>query len=488
MNSPNGERPEVEAFARFCRNALRLEDGTPLELHDFQRVMLDDLFRGVRETLILIPKKNGKSTLLGALALFHLCTTPDAECVIAAASRDQAQIMLRQAQGFIRRSSALQMRLQVKQREIVHRSLGGRIRVLASDVDTADGVIPTLALVDELHRHKSADLYGIFRDGLGPRNGQMVTISTAGDNEDSPLGRLRAAAYAIPGMVRNGGHRYVRSAGFAHHEWALDASDDRDDLELVKGVNPAPWQTIPALKERRESPSMTPWQWARFACGVWGVGSEPAFDHDLFESLAKPGVRIAPGRTVTLGFDGSRRWDATALIATDVETGHQVVVGSWERPPNAGPDWEISQSEVTQTIDYAFDRWNVWRLYADPPYWETSVDEWAGVHGAEQVVKWATYRVKQTAMALAAWVEDWRPGEYSHDGDEMLVRHIQNAVKQETRMRDDADRDLWLIRKESPKSPRKIDAAMAACLSWKARGDALAAGVLNQPVYSSAQW
>ena len=72
----------------------------------------------------------------------------------------------------------------VKQREIVSVRDDGRVRVLASDVDTADGVIPTLALVDELHRHKSADLYGVFRDGLGPRGGRMITISTAGDDSD----------------------------------------------------------------------------------------------------------------------------------------------------------------------------------------------------------------------------------------------------------------------------------------------------------------
>ena len=52
---------------------------------------------------------------------------------------------------------------------------GPRVRVLAADANTGDGVIPTLALVDELHRHPSGDLYGVFRDGLGPRDGQMVT-------------------------------------------------------------------------------------------------------------------------------------------------------------------------------------------------------------------------------------------------------------------------------------------------------------------------
>src|SRR4051812_49709252 len=184
---------ELEAFGRFC-GALTLDSGEPMSLEPFQRSMLDDFFTGAVETLILLPKKNGKSTLLAALALFHLITTPDAECVIGAASRDQATILYDQAAGFVRRSPGLDKRVHVKRgyREIQSQRDAGRIRVLAADVDTADGVIPTLALVDELHRHKSAGLYGVFRDGLGPRSGRMVTISTPGDSENSPLGLMRA--------------------------------------------------------------------------------------------------------------------------------------------------------------------------------------------------------------------------------------------------------------------------------------------------------
>lgn len=480
---------ELEQFSKFCAGTLTLEDGRPLALEPFQHRMLGDLFDGVRETLILIPKKNGKSTILGALALYHLCTVPDAECVIAAASRDQAQIMLRQAQGFIRRSPGLQKRLVVKQREIAHRTLGGRVRVMASDVDTADGVIPTLALVDELHRHKSADLYGVFRDGLGPRSGQMVTISTAGDDEDSPLGRLRAAAHAMDGLEREGPYRYARSDGFAMHEWALDPDQDRDDLQLVLATNPASWQTLDTLRERHDSPSMTDWQWARFACGVWGLGIKPAFDRELWDSLAQPDKTIEPGRLITLGFDGSRRWDATALVATDVADGHQILVGAWERPPGASDDWEVPEDEVNQTVAHAFETWNVWRLYGDPPYWETALDRWAGEWGETRVIRWWTNRLKATALALAAWQGDMRPGALSHDGDELLARHIANAVMHPTRMRD-GDRELWVIRKDGPKSPRKIDAAMAAALSWEARGDAIRAGALNEDdeEYGSAQW
>src|SRR5262249_52023703 len=134
--------------------------------------------------VIVIPKKNGKTTLLGALALFHLWVWPEAECVIGASSRDQARILFKQAAGLVRRSG-MNDRFDVKSGygEIRLAGMtkdGPRVRVLAADANTADGVIPTLALVDELHRHPSGELYGVFMDGLGPRGGQMVTISTAG--------------------------------------------------------------------------------------------------------------------------------------------------------------------------------------------------------------------------------------------------------------------------------------------------------------------
>ena len=213
------------AFRRFC-SALSLEDGRPMALEDFQSDMLRDHFGGAMEVLIIIPKKNGKSTLLAALALFHLVVTEDAECVVGAASRDQATILYDQAAGFCAALGATRARVDVKRgyREIRARNHNGRIRVLAADVDTADGVIPTLALVDELHRHKCMGLYGIFRDGLGPREGQMITISTAGDHEVSPLGMMRQARCHSEHHAGRCTRACATDDGaYVMHEWALRA-------------------------------------------------------------------------------------------------------------------------------------------------------------------------------------------------------------------------------------------------------------------------
>jgi len=282
---------ELATFAAFCECHLRLEDGRPLVLEPFQRRIFFDYFTGTTETIVLIPKKNGKSTLVGALALFHLVTTPDAECVVVAASREQAGILFSQAAGFVRRSDWLRERVKLTMRELRSRDDSGRIRVLAADADTADGTICTLAVVDEVARHKSAELYGTLRDGLGPRGGRLIGISTAGDSENTPLGRMREAAYKLPEVKRKGAYRYCRSANaaFVLHEWALEPTDDVEDMRVVKRANPASWQSIEALRRRFDSPSMTPWAWGRFGCGHWIAGEDSAIGAKEWAQCARPG-------------------------------------------------------------------------------------------------------------------------------------------------------------------------------------------------------
>lgn len=190
---------------------------------------------------------------------------------------------------------------------------GSRLRVLAADANTADGVIPTLALVDELHRHPSSDLYDILRFGLTPRNGQMVTISTAGTKLDSPLGRLRAQAFELPHVTRRGVRTNAWNAGraFVLHEFSLPAGADHSDIALVKQANPAPWHTVSTLRREFRSPSNTPGQWMRYVCNLWTEGEEPAVDPALWDSLAVHVGQVEPGEDVWMAAHvGDSAWIA----------------------------------------------------------------------------------------------------------------------------------------------------------------------------------
>lgn len=394
--------------------------------------MLADYFAGATETLILLPKKNGKSTMLAALALYHLISTPDAECIIAAASRDQATILYDQASGFVRRSPGLQLRVTVKRgyREIQSIRDSGRIRVLAADADTADGVIPTLALVDELHRHKSAELYGVFRDGLGPRDGQMVTISTAGDDETGPLGLMRHDARDLPGCRTVDCHTYARSrnGAFVMHEWALASGDDRDDMTIVKRANPASWQTVEALRRRHDSPSMTSWAWARFGCGVWLAGESAAIAPHEWDVLEEPGIRIPERSPVYVGLDLGWKIDCTGIVPLHWESETRRVVSDSLilEPPSDGS--LLDERLIVDRLLWLNARFKLVAIVYDP---NAGGQQMVQQLEREYGLPFTEHSQDNSPIALAdsRFMEAIRRRAIVHDGDRALRQHVLNAIE-----------------------------------------------------------
>lgn len=250
------------------------------------------------------------------------------------------------------------------------------------------------------------------------------------------------------------------------------------------------WVDLDAIEaEAAELVETDPGQAERFYGNRVVAGEAKAFDAALYEGLAKD-FEVPAGSLVTIGFDGSLYNDATGLVVTDVVSGYQFVAGAWERPRELPDDteWAVPVDEVDDAVAGVFDRYDVWRMYCDPPYWQEAVDRWSGLYGDDKVIAWWTNHRKRMAFALREFKIDMRPEVMSHSGDERLLRHVGNAIRRPTNMRDDDGKFLWLISKESAKSVHKIDLAMCAVLSWKARGDAIAAGATKQENYSRAAW
>lgn len=414
--------------------------------------MLGDLFNGARETLILLPKKNGKSTALGALAIFHLLTTPDADCIIVAASREQAEIILRQARGFVRRSPALAERLTVKQREIVYPRLDGRIQVRASDVDTVDGWLGTLGLIDEIHRHKKPDLYGVIRDGLGGRDGQMATISTAGADQNSVLWRMRQAAIDM-GVKRTDAYMRAGSDSFVLHEWSLTPDQDLDDIDLVKTANPLESMTVERLRERHDSPSMVPWQWARFAANIWTQGDEAWLPIGTWENCRVGTGKPGPGEDVYLGIDLGLKHDTAAItFVHPVGEDRYFVWAEILNPPEDGRSLDIA--EVENRIRKAASQWNILGAAYDPWRFERSA-QLLGDEGILMVEHPMTnMRMCPESEALHEAIISKRIG---HNGDPALASHVNAGVPMET------DRG-WRLSKR--KAADKIDALIGLVIAY----------------------
>jgi phage terminase large subunit-like protein len=187
--------------------------------------------------------------------------------------------------------------------------------------------------------------------------------------------------------------------------------------------------------------------------------------------LGKIGERIPAKAWVTIGFDGARMRDSTAFVVTDIKTGFQQLGGLWSRPPNADDHWEVDEAEVSDTFAQLMRTYRVRKVYCDPPYWNTTIGEWA-VKYPDVVEEWWTNKHTRMIGAIQGFSDAIASGKLSHDGDIDLAEHVGNAGKHMLNgIRDERGERKWILGKLH--QDRKFDACMAAILSWQARMDEL---------------
>lgn len=202
------------------------------------------------------------------------------------------------------------------------------------------------------------------------------------------------------------------------------------------------------------------------------AGDDEWLSRKAWDDLAAP-RDVPAGTPLVAGFDGSDTDDWTA-IRCELQDGYQFT----PRFPDGKPMiWDpgrhggyIPRGEVNAAIAHLFAYYNVVRLYADPPYFQSEIDEWSSIHGDTIVVRWATYRPRQMAEALERFRTDALSGQISHDGCPITSKHIENAH---------ADRRPQgvLIRKDRALSQRKIDSVLSSTLAHEAAYDVTAAGL-----------
>jgi phage terminase large subunit-like protein len=108
------------------------------------------------------------------------------------------------------------------------------MRVLAADAPRLHGLTPTLAIVDELHAHATDDVYIALRTALiKTPESKLITISTAGQGADTPLGHLRTRALAQPSVIRRGAVTDAHGGQLRFLEWSLPEDGEADDARQV---------------------------------------------------------------------------------------------------------------------------------------------------------------------------------------------------------------------------------------------------------------
>lgn len=182
----------IEFVEHFCRHSKGKWLGQPVRLELWQKAMLQAVFgfvhketgfRKCREFLILVGRKNGKSTLLAALGLFMLVADgeggPEIYCV--ATKRDQARIVFTEAVNMRDQSPSLREHLKKRKTDLYFPLIFGKFEPLASESNSLDGLNSHCVIIDELHAIKDRNLYDVMKQSMAAREQPLLAmITTAG--------------------------------------------------------------------------------------------------------------------------------------------------------------------------------------------------------------------------------------------------------------------------------------------------------------------
>lgn len=295
------------------------------------------------------------------------------------------------------------------------------------------------------------------------------------------------------------------------HRWG-DVPDLTIEADLVAGIKEAfgeaiEWNDIPSILDEFYSLKADPADSRRYFLNAETSSSDtwlPLRDIDACKDATKS---LQPGDVVTLGFDGSINDDSTALVACRVSDGHLELLHIDERPADlpAHREWSVDEIAVDAAVHVAFKTYKVVGFYCDPAMWTSWIAQWhtryekqlkaratagkplefrSNIRVRMAAAVEAFYlAVRSTAKAVAEGTPALRqlsivPPEDRAEGAAtlplILRRHLANCYVRKTT-------EGNLLRKELPKSPRKIDAAMSAVLAFQARNDAIKAGVKTGP-------
>lgn len=217
---------------------------------------------------------------------------------------------------------------------------------------------------------------------------------------------------------------------------------------------------------------------------VAGLGSW--MDGDLWDARKKHREKLPLRAQIVLGFDGSDVNDWTGIRA-ETHDGYQFTPETPAGPTIWNPaDYggKVPRLEVAAAVDWLFSRFDVVRMYCDPPYWETEVDTWAEKYGDKRVLRWETYRPKQMHDAAERLLTDVakKDSGFSHDGCATTALHVRSARKA---ARAAGSVPRYVLTK--PGDGRKIDLAVCSVLCHEAWGDVTAAKLWRRQffVYSA---
>lgn len=246
-NTPRNEH--ADRAVKFC-NALTHAKGQawarkPFNLRPWQETYVRQLFgtlrpdgtRQYRKSLFAIGRKNGKSELGAAIALYMLCSDQEegGEIYSAATDREQASLVFNVAAQMVKNSPELTRHCKITEsrRQISYEPTNSIYRAIPADAPHAHGFNASALIYDELHAAPNSDLWDVLTTSMGARTQPLtLAITTAGHDRESIC--FKVWDYAR--QVRDG---IIDDPSFLPAIFETPDDADWTDEETWKLANPA---------------------------------------------------------------------------------------------------------------------------------------------------------------------------------------------------------------------------------------------------------
>jgi len=298
--------------------------GQSFNLRPWQVKILKQLFktrsdgrRQYRTCLLMLPRKNGKSELCAALAIYFLLFDGEigAEVYSAAADKDQAALVFNVAAEMIRNDLELLAQCEIidSQKRIVHRKSGSFYRAISAEAYSKHGFNASVVIYDELHAAQTRELWDVLSTSQGARaQPLMMAITTAGYDRHSILWELYAHAKKVV-------EQPDLDPTFLPILFEAPKDADWTDEKVWKACNPAlgDFRSLEEMRIACQRAKEIPAQentFRRLYLNQWTEQAARWIQMPAWDACRRPAESLL-GRRCYVGMDLSSTKDLTALVA-----------------------------------------------------------------------------------------------------------------------------------------------------------------------------
>ena len=179
----------IEFIEKFCKHSKGSLAGKPFILELFQKAMVQATFsfvdketgfRQYNEVFYYIPRKQGKTTLGSAIALYLLIGDLEqgAEIYVVATKKDQARKTYEESYNMVLQNPVLNKYVKRRQSDMYFEPTLSKYMPLSKDSNSLDGLNVSGVIMDEIHAWKDRNLYEVMKQGTSSRDQPLTLITT----------------------------------------------------------------------------------------------------------------------------------------------------------------------------------------------------------------------------------------------------------------------------------------------------------------------